>query len=298
MATEHFKPLLAAKCEDLSQLRYPVYVCPKLDGIRALVIDGVLVSRTLKPIPNKELQDRYGRPEYNGLDGELILGSATAHDVFNKTTSCVMTREADAHQVVLWVFDVVDDSSYEDRLRSYVNYRTLYPNAFVHVPYGLCTTQQEVEHIEQACVNQGYEGIMIRDPKGRYKMGRSTLKEQILLKFKRFETSEAVILRLEEKMHNDNAATTDELGYTKRSSHIENQRPAGTLGSLVVQDTYTGCIFNIGTGFTDADRGTIWSNPNQYIGKVVSYQHFPIGVVDKPRFPSYRGIRNAIDLGE
>ena len=50
------KPMLAALCEDVTKLRYPVIASPKLDGIRALVIDGQLVSRTLKPIPNRYVQ--------------------------------------------------------------------------------------------------------------------------------------------------------------------------------------------------------------------------------------------------
>ena len=297
MATKPFRVLLAATCKDLSTLSYPVLVSPKLDGIRALVIDGMLVSRTLKPIPNKELQARYGKPEFNGLDGELILGDPTAPDVFNKTTSCVMTRDADASEVKFYVFDVVSQNPYADRL-AYVKTLCEHQPNVICVPQALCHNVKEAEVIEAKYVAQGFEGVVFRTPNGHYKQGRSTLKEQILIKYKRFETSEAIIIGFEEKMHNDNEATTDERGYTKRSSHLENRRAAGTLGALICKDLASGVEFNIGTGFSNEQRQHIWDNQEQYLNKIISYQHFPVGVVDKPRFPSYRGIRNTIDLGE
>ena len=46
-----FKPLLASPA-DLSTLRFPVLASPKLDGVRAIVKDGVVLSRSLKKIPN------------------------------------------------------------------------------------------------------------------------------------------------------------------------------------------------------------------------------------------------------
>ena len=42
-----YKPMLACKA-DLSKLVYPVLVSPKLDGVRATVQGGVVLSRTLQ----------------------------------------------------------------------------------------------------------------------------------------------------------------------------------------------------------------------------------------------------------
>lgn len=39
------------------------------------MLDGKLVSRTLKPIPNARFRALYERPELEGFDGELIAGS-------------------------------------------------------------------------------------------------------------------------------------------------------------------------------------------------------------------------------
>ena len=53
------KPLLS--CEvPLDKVNFPIYVSTKFDGIRALVIDGVVYSRSLKPIRNKHIQKLFG----------------------------------------------------------------------------------------------------------------------------------------------------------------------------------------------------------------------------------------------
>ena len=96
-----FKPMLATKVKEPI---YPYYLSPKLDGIRCVIINGVVLSRSLTPIPNIYIQSRYGRPEYNGLDGELIVGSPTDKDCFRNTSTVVMSfyKEGD---IKLYAFD-------------------------------------------------------------------------------------------------------------------------------------------------------------------------------------------------
>ena len=50
-------------------INFPIYVSTKFDGVRALVIDGIVYSRSMKPIRNKHVQKLFGKPEYNGFDG-------------------------------------------------------------------------------------------------------------------------------------------------------------------------------------------------------------------------------------
>jgi DNA ligase-1 len=137
---------------------------------------------------------------------------------------------------------------------------------------------------------------MLRDPNGRYKFGRSTAKEGILLKVKRFSDAEAVIVGFEERMHNGNPATTDALGHTERSSHKENLTGRGDLGALVVKCELFESEFNIGTGFDDATRKEIWDNRETYLGKVVKFKYQTAGMKDVPRFPVYVGLRHENDL--
>jgi DNA ligase-1 len=283
------KPMLAAPVE-LSDVRYPVYVSPKLDGVRGLVIDGKLRSRSLKMFPNHHVQVRYSRPKLDGLDGELILGSPTAPDVYRVTNAACARIEGEP-DVVFYAFDLHDhDGPFEERYEALVD--TVAGSRDVQlVPHVLVKNADDLLEAEQKIVAAGYEGLILRSPSGPYKYGRSTSREGWMLKLKRFLDSEAEIIGIEEEMHNGNAAKTNALGRTERSSHKANLVGKGTMGALLVRDLKTGVEFSIGTGFTAADRAAEWP-----LGKIVKYKYFPVGVKDKPRHPVYLGGREAWDM--
>lgn len=304
--SSNFRPMLAGKApEDLSQLKFPLALSPKLDGIRAIVKDGVVLSRSLKPIPNRHVQKLFAHLE--GYDGELIVGPAADKDCFLKTTSGVMSRDGEP-DVNYHVFDRHDLTAitWESRFQS------LSPEV-IKVPHHMVWRPDDIGELEDMYLLKGYEGVMLRDPNGPYKNGRSTTREGWLLKLKRFEDSEALVLGMEEKMHNANEATIGELGQTKRTSHQENLEPMGTMGALIVRDLKTGVEFNIGTGFSDADRLWWWNHTTcyQYTGiqnngselrmllepaTIVNYTFFATGSKEKPRFPTFKSIRHKDDM--
>ena len=137
---------------------------------------------------------------------------------------------------------------------------------------------------------------MVRKPDAPYKFGRSTLKEGYLLKVKRFTDAEAKIIGFEERMYNENEATTDALGHTERSTHKAGMKPAGDLGAFIVRDLRTEMSFRIGTGFTAAQRKEYWTTRNKLMNKIVKYKHFEQGAVDLPRFPVFIGFRDPEDM--
>jgi DNA ligase-1 len=273
-----------------------VLVSPKLDGVRVIILNGVVMSRNLKPIPNARVQRLFGRHRFNGLDGELIVGPATDHDAFRVTTSGVMAKSGEP-DVSFYVFDIVQvEKRFSERIRIVQDIAQSNGNDLEWVRHERVSSEFEIDMWEASYLDQGYEGLMIRDPYGEYKFGRSTTREGGLLKLKRFSDSEAVIHDTEEKMHNDNEKTTDALGRAKRQSLKENLRPAGVLGALVVQDVHTGVKFNVGTGFNDNERRQLWTTRKAIIGKVIKYRFFPTGSKEKPRFPTYLGFRDSIDF--
>lgn len=289
------KPMLAGKVEDVAKLQFPVVVSPKLDGVRAIVKDGVVLSRSLKPIPNKKVQSLFGRFEY--MDGELIVGDSNASDVYRKTVSGVMREDGDPI-LTFCVFDYIQypQSPFDKRYGSLrASVTAAQDNRVQRVKHHKVTTPEQLLEIEADYTSQGYEGIMVRDPFGQYKYGRSTLKEGWLLKLKRFEDSEAEIVGFEELMHNGNEAKQNELGYTDRSSHKDNLFGGDTLGALVVVDTKTRVKFKIGTGFDAALRLKIWEDRGSMVGQLVTYKFFPVGVKEAPRHPVFKGFRDRAD---
>ena len=51
-----WKPMLATAIEDVSTIKFPVLASQKLDGIRATVQGGRLLSRSLKEFPIVHVQ--------------------------------------------------------------------------------------------------------------------------------------------------------------------------------------------------------------------------------------------------
>ena len=285
-----FKPMLASPAET-DKLKFPLLASPKLDGVRAIVRDGVVLSRSLKPIPNLHVQSLFSEFEY--FDGELIVGPPTSKTCYTDTVSGVM-RVTGEPDVRFYVFDHVCDYAepYLRRVREITGMLQKHWQFVAHTPVD---NLDQLDAYEQVCLAQGYEGVMLRDPQGKYKFGRSTAKEGLLLKVKRFTDSEFEVVGYEERMHNGNEATINELGRTKRSSHAAGKSGLGDLGALVLQGD--GFTFNCGTGFDDATRKDLWAIRDRgLIGRIAKIKHFEVGAKVAPRHPVFLGFRDPLDL--
>jgi DNA ligase-1 len=290
-----FKPmLLPRETPDLDKLRYPIIASAKLDGIRCLIKDGVALSRTLKPIPNKSIQawaKKYA-DKLEGMDGELIVGDPTSSTVYRDTNSFVMSHDKEG-EFWYYQFDYWNlDAPYDKRIG---NALIPVPESVIFLGYKIVNNKEELLKYEETVLNVGYEGLILRNPNGKYKYGRCTVKEDNAFKLKRFEDAEAVIVGFEEEMHNGNIAETNELGRTKRSTAKSGMVGKQSLGAFTCR-TPEGIEFSIGSGFSQQDRLDYWKSKDSLMGCTVKYKHFPIGVKDKPRHPIFLGFRDLIDM--
>lgn len=287
------KPMLAQPIKDVStDVRFPCYASAKVDGVRGLVIDGVLRSRNLKPIKNKFVSKRFSLKSAEGYDGELIMGSPTSPKVFQTTQSACGTIEGEP-DVTFYIFDCFSHpGGFIERSKSL---KRLHLN-MVLLEQKLILNQGALLAFEDECLDKGFEGLIVRSPHGAYKWGRSTIKEGGMLKLKRFEDSEALILEVLEEQQNNNEAVINELGRSHRSSHKANKEGKGRMGKLRCRDMVTGIEFKVGTGFDAAEREYYWEQQKQVVGRIIKYKSFPIGVKTKPRQPVYLGTRDSWDL--
>lgn len=304
----NFKPMLAGKCENLTLLKYPLLVSAKLDGVRAIVIDGTLMSRSLKPIPNKYAQSLF-RHLPSGTDGELIVGKAD-DDPYRRTVSAVMGEDGIEKALRFWTFDNYTYAGGFSIRNQMMSMSVRGKNQVLSLPHVKVNNEEELLSCEREFVDVGYEGLMIRSIEGPYKFGRSTEREGYLLKLKRFEDSDAEVLSVYEQMHNENEAEKNALGHTERSTKKEGMVPAGVLGGLNVRDIHTGVEFSIGGGFLGQDpvdeggqshpseysRETLWRIKETLPGKIAKYKYFASGSKERPRFPVFLGWRDKIDL--
>jgi ATP-dependent DNA ligase len=109
-----FKPMLADPV-NLSILKYPAVVSPKLDGVRATIVSGTLLSRSLKPFGNRALATL--KSDYP-LDGELIVGAPNGKEVFRDTMKVISAHDADIRDLKFHIFDMVYEGSFASRLHA------------------------------------------------------------------------------------------------------------------------------------------------------------------------------------
>lgn len=276
-----FKPMLSASLDgvDLATLRYPLLASPKLDGVRCIVWEGVAYSRNAKPIRNKFVQ-AWAKGLHN-LDGELIVGSPTDPHCLANTQSGVMSFEGEP-DFKFYVFDAPERTTLT---RGAANERV------VAVEQRQVNCELAILELETVWLAAGYEGLMLRDPAGPYKHGRSTLREGYLMKLKRFQDGEATVVALEEGSHNQNELERDELGRAKRSKVSAGLIPSGMVGTIIVNDPAWGELRLSPGTMTHAERIALLASPGSIVGRVVHWRSFGYGVKDKPRFPRYYGIR-------
>ncbi len=306
------RPMKASPVTDLSVVKFPCYVQPKIDGIRCTVINGVGYSASMKPIRNKYVQKVLSECELSKeyiYDGELIVGGN-----FQQTSSAIMSEDGEPNFTFI-IFDLYEKYlCFETRLEDLNNHLFVSPHLLVSHTKLVNNMEELLKEIAdyEEC---GYEGTMIRSPSALYKEGRSTIREQALLKIKKFSDAEALIIGYEEEMHNTNEKVTNELGLSERSSHKGNLVGKGTLGAFIVEynpnynlstsdidllqepTTFTQKIhFNIGSGFTKEQRKEFWVSRKLLIGKTVKFKYFDYGIKDAPRHPTFLGFRDVEDM--
>lgn len=300
-------PMRAAATVEKFPIRFPVIASPKLDGWRASVQNRTFLTKTLKPLKNASTQS-FAPGLIEGLDGELIVGSPVAPDCIQTTTSA-LSRLLGTPAFTFHLFDYLppgmpSETPYCERLQELITVfardnadadATGRQKVCLLLPQQVIPNQAALDEFEEATLQAGFEGVILRDPDAFYKHGKSTPKEQGCLKIKRFVDDEAIIIGWKELRHNDNQAVTDALGHTKRSTSKEGMRLGGVLGAFIARRP-DGVEFDIGGGYTAKQREEFWADREQYAGRVIKYKHFPVGVKDKPRHAGFLDFRAAEDM--
>jgi DNA ligase-1 len=285
--------MLAATVTDRTKLRFPYLASPKLDGIRCLVLNGQVLSRSFKPIRNKHIQAALCN--LPNMDGELIVGDAFSGDVFNRTTRGVMSASG-VPAFTYHVFDTLADLRVPFDKRLAAAHNTWHKDVQV-VPHTLVWTLNDLSQYEADMLQQGYEGVMLRHPDAYYKCGRATATENSLWKLKQFTDGEILVTKVLEGVINTNPTYKDELGETTRSMRQDGMQPSGKVGTIVGVDTSSRQTLEVSPGkMTHDQRRYYWVAQDHIVGKLIKYKCFSYGSIDVPRFATFQGFRDAEDM--
>ena len=243
-------PMLANKWEDRHHyITEPFYVQPKLDGVRLLVSKSGCFSRTGKVVNGvehltKDLKDG------EWLDGECYAPGKT----FEEITSMF---KMNPQKLEFHVFDYFNthkpDLPFAERQKR-VTVETL-----------LVQKKSDIHKLHAKFVNQGHEGIMIREATSIYEIGK---RSNYLLKFKEFQTEEYEII----------------------GANCGHGRDADAV--VWVCKTATGHTLTVRPEGTIKQREVYYANRNRYIGKMLTVRFQNLTALGVPRFPVGVAIRD------
>lgn len=311
------KPQLA---EDaiLLDVNFPCIVQPKIDGVRALNLNGTLTGRSLDPFKGFGITEYFSRPEFVGLDGEMILGNnpACTERLCSLTTGAMgrFKSVTEMPDLTWWVFDLIAEDTrhrpYQNRyemLRHYIESVLQHPRIKL-VPMYEVQGPNELQRFINEFAEAGYEGTIIRNPRASYKEGRATQKGQELWRVKPWADAEILVTGITEGQINANEVKKNTLGRTERSSAKDGMIPNGQVGSIqgtMLEDFVVngkvlfkkGLPITVGSGEMSVKEAEhYFKNPHKIVGHIVKFKHMTHGVKDLPRFPTYVSHRMKEDM--
>lgn len=260
-----FSPMLAKTFDNGKHLHYPLYIQPKIDGLRCLAHPFGLFSRTgcpflgLNAIQN-DLKTYFLEREGYVVDGELYSDEMPFEEL---SGYCRRQKEIPSGKnVVFHVFDVIPptDMAFEERIHRFPKQT----EQIRWVPTRQIEKPEQIEENLKKFVEEGYEGIILRNQDGVYHKGHRSWDLQ---KYKLFQEEEFEIT-----------------GFTEGT---------GREKGLVIWECQTvqGKIFHVRPEGDHDRRRDLFQNANTYLGKklTVVFQEYTKDNI--PRFPVAKAFR-------
>jgi DNA ligase-1 len=328
MKNKSFKPQLLPNDEiSINEIPYPLLASVKLDGCRLLIKHGELLTRSLKPLPNKQLCEkleplrRYSQELNLILDGEIfapeipfqfIVSTFMTEDCNAKSAikkwevlcqehSFNRTRESVLNDLKFYSFDVLANNNFSIPFSKRWPYCFTIAEEFTTLMQGveqkLVINAQEVNDYFEKVLEQGFEGLVLRNPESLYKFGRFSVKEAGAFKLKPWVTVDAQIIGFIQatRVNEDVEKTVTELGYSRTSKKAEDRHLIEKAQAFVVK--YEDKEVSVPIAMTDTEKEYIWNHQDEYLGKWIEYKFMSVGMKKDglPRIPKFIRMREDKD---
>ena len=258
--------MLAYKFEDhCHKIQYPVIVQPKIDGVRMVWSANLqaAITRNGKRIYNvPHIEQSLKMLQVDGFDGEIYqkgLDFETINGLVRRSRNLIET------ELEYWVFDWIHSSlpckrRLEDLQKKLTEHPEIALTKIKRVPWDYAKDQAEVYRFMNRWVQEGFEGVMVRDPQAMYQFRRT----QALLKLKPWKF-----------------ATAKVLGWIAGKGKHE-----GSVGALEIQAENGSWKCEVGTGFKDDER-TLSYFDSFFSNRLIQIKYQELSKYGVPRFPVF-----------
>jgi ATP-dependent DNA ligase len=270
MLAQTYDPNNTKKKKNIS---FPCYVQPKIDGLRCLIYKNgnniITQSRTgmyfitLQHITN-ELNNFFNYFPDTILDGELY----TTKYSFEELAGIIKKKKINLEDtekikyIEYYIYDIVNDLVFEKRLE-FIQKNINFINT-IKTPTYIIKNKEEFKQKFSDFVEDGYEGIILRNKYGLYKQ---KVRSHDLQKYKEFIEDEYTIVDYKEG----------------------EGRDKGTV--IWICETQNGNKFSVRPKGTIENRKDFFNNGQKYIGKKLTVIFQELSELKIPRFPVGKDIR-------
>lgn len=256
-------PMLAKEfSKEESKIEYPVFIQPKLDGMRCLSVNNSLISRKNRTIDTMKHILKEVKNLGFILDGELYEHGKSFQDNMKLIKKYVPNE---SEKIVYHVYDIIlEGKSFKERYKELTE--IFKNNIFKHleiVPTFICNNREDIDKYHSEFLGQGYEGSIIRWGEQEYDINK---RSSYLLKLKDFLDISCEIV--------------DVIPSEKRQEQ-----------GIFICKLEDGRTFGTGMRFSFEEREEILKNKENYIGKTAEIRFFEYTDEGIPRFPVCVGIR-------
>lgn len=292
MLAKTFDPTLYDKSSRAFKISFDpyAYVQRKLDGIRCISYlndkkDVVLESRTGTKFENfdllrsqlKPMLETLGKNVY--LDGELYTNKIPFQEISGYVRK---SKEHATHEdiekinmIEYHIYDILTlnnpDLIFEERLKKLSLLEKKYTTPIVKFVESVkVKDHNDVQTLHDQFVQEGFEGLMVRDRSGPYEINK---RSKYLQKFKRFDEDEFEITGYHEELIDDGS---------------KNQGKKMIIWECITKDKIS---FSARPSTTNEDRMKLYQDAEKYLGKKLTVKYFGFSEEGIPRFPVGKDIR-------
>ncbi len=260
------KPMLATSLDKVKPESIEwdtAYVQPKLDGHRALFVDGVLYSRSGKVINLPHIVDAIGESglDHLHLDGELYVHGKPLQDI----SRLVKKHTEDSLEVKYHIYDCIMDLPFIERMNCMTSEAVdcLRHKDIVAVDTVTAVNMEGVMQFHAMWREEGYEGTMLRFGNDGYGTDKRSRK---LLKIKEFHDAEFKVI-----------------GYEEGKPYIRGDKTYRV--PVWICETESGATFNVTAAGNMNEKSVEWEHRDEFVGNMLTVKFHYLSKDGIPQVP-------------
>lgn len=270
------------------------YASIKFDGVLCAFVDGEILSSSNKTDSFNPLLKEYFRDILNYcksnsviLIGEIYSHERTFQEIISVVKSNVNAKEV-PNDFKFFSFDAIRNEEYEMPFKKRLELIPDRLENLIKVEQVLISSDEANQFQETFLKNlqNGYEGLIIKNKDGKFKRGRTTLNEGIGFKFKPYITDDMEIIGVVQSTvaRDGSEKKINELGYSQTSKKKDDRVLIEKASAFRVK--FNEHEFNVTIAEDDNEKIKIWNEREKYIGEFVEVKYMSVGSKDNvPRHP-------------